>query len=179
MAQAYCTMICNDEVSVSVGLECQATILYDMVLEDGDNPMLCSPNGKWGFKISVFDENDVELPTSPTVTFDYVGRTLKAKAKHWATGNICWTQIKFVDKVFPRLTCPSPITVSCTESTLPDRTGYPTATDCSEVNFTHTDKNMDLNCGNPLSKIERRWTCLLYTSPSPRDATLSRMPSSA
>ena len=25
----------------------------------------------------------------------------------------------------------------------------------------------------------RLWTCLLYTSPSPRDATLSRMPSSA
>ena len=25
----------------------------------------------------------------------------------------------------------------------------------------------------------RPWTCLLYTSPSPRDATLSRMPSSA
>ena len=27
--------------------------------------------------------------------------------------------------------------------------------------------------------IERTWDCLLYTSPSPRDATLSRMPSSA
>ena len=26
---------------------------------------------------------------------------------------------------------------------------------------------------------EQRWDCLLYTSPSPRDATLSRMPSSA
>ena len=26
---------------------------------------------------------------------------------------------------------------------------------------------------------EKGWTCLLYTSPSPRDATLSRMPSSA
>ena len=26
---------------------------------------------------------------------------------------------------------------------------------------------------------ESTWTCLLYTSPSPRDATLSRMPSSA
>ena len=26
---------------------------------------------------------------------------------------------------------------------------------------------------------DRLWTCLLYTSPSPRDATLSRMPSSA
>ena len=26
---------------------------------------------------------------------------------------------------------------------------------------------------------EEFWPCLLYTSPSPRDATLSRMPSSA
>ena len=26
---------------------------------------------------------------------------------------------------------------------------------------------------------ESNWACLLYTSPSPRDATLSRMPSSA
>ena len=28
-------------------------------------------------------------------------------------------------------------------------------------------------------RLERFYTCLLYTSPSPRDATLSRMPSSA
>ena len=27
--------------------------------------------------------------------------------------------------------------------------------------------------------FDRLWSCLLYTSPSPRDATLSRMPSSA
>ena len=30
-----------------------------------------------------------------------------------------------------------------------------------------------------LQELERRINCLLYTSPSPRDATLSRMPSSA
>ena len=31
-----------------------------------------------------------------------------------------------------------------------------------------------------LAQISREWhICLLYTSPSPRDATLSRMPSSA
>ncbi len=30
-----------------------------------------------------------------------------------------------------------------------------------------------------ISKVARAWVCLLYTSPSPRDATLSRMPSSA
>ena len=29
------------------------------------------------------------------------------------------------------------------------------------------------------AKIDAPMTCLLYTSPSPRDATLSRMPSSA
>ena len=32
---------------------------------------------------------------------------------------------------------------------------------------------------NPLERHRRDFTCLLYTSPSPRDATLSRMPSSA
>ena len=31
----------------------------------------------------------------------------------------------------------------------------------------------------PAQKFLRQKTCLLYTSPSPRDATLSRMPSSA
>ena len=33
--------------------------------------------------------------------------------------------------------------------------------------------------GEPLQYIEEYIPCLLYTSPSPRDATLSRMPSSA
>ena len=32
---------------------------------------------------------------------------------------------------------------------------------------------------NPMQKVFRTAACLLYTSPSPRDATLSRMPSSA
>ena len=42
------------------------------------------------------------------------------------------------------------------------------------------------DCLNPYSvskiggeKLCKMYTCLLYTSPSPRDATLSRMPSSA
>ena len=35
--------------------------------------------------------------------------------------------------------------------------------------------------GMPKSEVKKVWgsLCLLYTSPSPRDATLSRMPSSA
>ena len=41
---------------------------------------------------------------------------------------------------------------------------------------------LDIGCGcghTSLSLAERVGACLLYTSPSPRDATLSRMPSSA
>ena len=34
------------------------------------------------------------------------------------------------------------------------------------------------NCDNGF-ELPDCWICLLYTSPSPRDATLSRMPSSA
>ena len=34
------------------------------------------------------------------------------------------------------------------------------------------------DAGDPV-EIAKRYNCLLYTSPSPRDATLSRMPSSA
>ena len=30
-----------------------------------------------------------------------------------------------------------------------------------------------------ITNFSKYWNCLLYTSPSPRDATLSRMPSSA
>ena len=33
--------------------------------------------------------------------------------------------------------------------------------------------------GVPHTAMRDAWYCLLYTSPSPRDATLSRMPSSA
>ena len=33
--------------------------------------------------------------------------------------------------------------------------------------------------GKQVDIFDHYWDCLLYTSPSPRDATLSRMPSSA
>ena len=65
--------------------------------------------------------------------------------------------------------------------------GYtPAANDSSDVSFTYlvTDGNDDvagvatLNI-TPVNDAPQTTPCLLYTSPSPRDATLSRMPSSA
>ena len=43
----------------------------------------------------------------------------------------------------------------------------------------HFDTNRNLTKQARQQKIRLRNNCLLYTSPSPRDATLSRMPSSA
>ena len=42
-----------------------------------------------------------------------------------------------------------------------------------------TSLNPHLTIGNQMSLVARRHLCLLYTSPSPRDGLLSRMPSSA
>ena len=47
--------------------------------------------------------------------------------------------------------------------------------------FTAELDNSFVTFHNPAwaSFLKRKYVCLLYTSPSPRDATLSRMPSSA
>ena len=50
------------------------------------------------------------------------------------------------------------------------------------LNFTRSYLNYFMNLFSIFSLFQvssRVYTCLLYTSPSPRDATLSRMPSSA
>ena len=45
--------------------------------------------------------------------------------------------------------------------------------------FLETDGSLDFNVFDNDYRDDRTVICLLYTSPSPRDATLSRMPSSA
>ena len=158
-AQVYCTMVCNDNLNISVGNECSATILYDMILEDGNNSYSCSPNGRQAFKIEVMDEQLNVIPTSPTIPYEYVGRTLTVKVKHWATGNNCWATINLQDKIAPRLTCPVDITIPCTESTDPSVTGKATITDCgSGSNVYYDDIYTDLDCGDPIGKITRIWT---------------------
>ena len=46
----------------------------------------------------------------------------------------------------------------------------------AEKNIEHENIQVDLKTGEQMGDA---YSCLLYTSPSPRDATLSRMPSSA
>ena len=49
------------------------------------------------------------------------------------------------------------------------------------TNYLDSDYEAVMKSENHLYKLmdDSEWPCLLYTSPSPRDATLSRMPSSA
>ncbi len=158
-SNVHCTMVCNDDLNISVGNDCSVTIYYDQILEDGDNSRTCSPNGIHAFTIDVMDENLNVIPTSPTIPYEYVGRTLTVKVKHWATGNNCWSRITLQDKIPPRLNCPADIAVACTQSTDPSVTGQATATDCgSGSNVTFEDIFTDLDCGNPIGKITRIWT---------------------
>ncbi len=158
-AQVYCTMVCNDNLNISVGNECSVTILYDQILEDGDNSRSCTPNGYQAFTIDVMDENLNVIPTSPTIPYEYVGRTLTVKVKHWATGNNCWATVNLMDKIAPRLTCPADVSITCTESTDPSVTGQAIISDCgSGSSLTYEDVYSDLDCGNPIGKITRIWT---------------------
>ena len=52
--------------------------------------------------------------------------------------------------------------------------------DAAETVLSLSDDNLVLNEDNAANEIlTLTWTCLLYTSPSPRDRQKSRMPSSA
>ena len=42
-----------------------------------------------------------------------------------------------------------------------------------------TNSNAQAESQHAIEQAQQSWTCLLYTSPSPRDGLLSRMPSSA
>ena len=68
-----------------------------------------------------------------------------------------------------------------------DVTGYAHSSEISEAALRRMAETARLAVGDgggvmappPPGTNRRLYTCLLYTSPSPRDATLSRMPSSA
>ena len=174
-----------------------------------------------------------------------IGNTTVLWSTTDAAGNTaeCTQVVTVVDNEDPTITCPTAITIECTESTDPSNTGTATAMDNCGVNeITFADNIITSSCPSNFT-IERTWTviddaglmttcvqtitvedttdptasnpapitvqcfseipmpdvavvtdeadncmgtptvtfvsCLLYTSPSPRDRTRSRMPSSA
>ena len=91
--------------------------------------------------------------------------------------NIVTIEVDLEDPVLSGV--PADVTVSCDMIPSP---ASPTASDnCDDnvsISLSETDTQGNPNSCNGFDYTLTR-TCLLYTSPSPRDATLSRMPSSA
>ena len=74
------------------------------------------------------------------------------------------------------------IALSGTASVSYDDNGSATASETSydaDLSIVGTAGSTTLTAGYDMEGASLATTCLLYTSPSPRDATLSRMPSSA
>lgn len=153
-----CTMVCNNQVNVSLPANCEAEITYDMILEDPNNPLVCSPNGPTAYVVFVMDQYGQVIPTSPVVTSDYIGQLLSVKVKHWASGNSCWGSILIEDKLPPQLTCPSDITIQCTDPTDTLFTGNVIVDDCSEFVTNYSDNLQTFGCGNPVAILTRTFS---------------------
>jgi hypothetical protein len=155
-AQAYCTMSCHNLVNVSLPATCEGEITYAMILSNPNNQSVCSPNGPQAFDVTVMNQSNVPIPTSPVVTAAYIGQTLSVKVKHLATGNSCWGSINVEDKLAPQLTCPPDVTVACTAPTDTSATGIATATDCSSFNLSFYNQVQNNACATPFSAVVTR-----------------------
>lgn len=151
-----CSMSCDDEIQVSLNNECEAEITYRMILRDPDNSDICSPNGPSAYIVVIMDEEGVEIPSSPIITCEHVGRTLLVKVKHWYSGNSCWSKVVVEDKIAPRITC-EPVELWCNENTAPVSEGGSApnpilmdlcADDCGAVAFEYEDKTVLNACGD-------------------------------
>ncbi len=157
---AQCTMICNNLVSVGLDATCQGEVLYDMVLEDPNNPNICTPNGPTNFLVEVFDQLGNLLPTSPVVTANELGQVLTVRATHIPSGNFCTTTLVVEDNLGPQLTCPPDVTIQCTWSNDPALTGTPTVDDCVDFTLSYSDLYQNNGCTDPMGQTQRTWSAV-------------------
>ncbi len=106
MSAQSCPLACNNDVQISLDVNCEAEITQDMVLE-GDQDPACT------YVVEVLDLDDNVIPGSPVVTGLYIGQTLKARIKLGA--NSCWGYLHIEDKLPPTIVCGSDLTVGCND----------------------------------------------------------------
>ncbi len=159
-AQAYCTMACHNQVNISMGTNCQIEIGYDVMMPDGDNPALCSPNGPQAYMVFITYPAGTNTFDPPNIVdASHVGHNLEVMVKHWATGNTCWGNVLIEDKSPPQITCPADIVINCSDP-LPNA-NIPNANifDCSATTQSYSDNEVDLGCnGTYSSQIIRTYS---------------------
>ncbi|TNE56828.1 MAG: HYR domain-containing protein, partial [Bacteroidetes bacterium] len=162
-------IVCNDLVNVSIhndGGDCVFVIAPDDVLEGG---YLCDDDYEVVLTYP-FGTNTYNPPNR--VDYSHIGKYLNYSLVHAISGNVCWGQIKVEDKEPPVLTCPSNITINCSDPTDVSFTGSPLVSDCGTWTSVDTDDFTDLgSCSDPRAEIIRTW---LVTDKSGNQSTCSQ-----
>jgi len=136
---AQCSLGLNTSTQISLDQNCTAEITPEIVLND--QTTTC-PNGV--FVVSVTDLDDVEIPTSPIVTGEYVNQQLIVVITDTDSGNTGWGYINIEDKLAPVITCVD-VTIDCNDV----GTYEPTVIDACDPNPTLTlisSNSVDLDC---------------------------------
>lgn len=153
---AQCSMACNNNVTIALGSSCASEVEYDVILEDPDNPLVCTPNGPANYEVLVYNAAGTQqIPSTPVVNANYIGQTLMVKVRHIPSGNYCWGSVKVRDYQYPVLTCPPADTVLCGIAPVPAVTGNPTIVECSAYNATYNDVIVNTDCEDILTTITR------------------------
>ena len=159
-AQAYCTMACHNQVNISMGSNCEIEITYDVMMPDGDNPALCSPNGPQAYTVFITYPSGTNTFDPPNIIdASHVGYNLEVMVKHWATGNACWGNLLIEDKSAPQITCPADVVITCSDPLPTANIPNSNIFDCSATTQSYSDNVVDLGCnGTYSSQIIRTYS---------------------
>lgn len=98
---AQCSLACNGSTQVSLDSNCEALITAGMILQDTTSCNMGS------FLVTVRDEHENVIPTSPIATSDLIGRVASVRVMDTNSGNSCWGFITVEDKLGPIASCPT------------------------------------------------------------------------
>lgn len=151
------TVICNNDISVSVDTNGMACVTVDDLnngttdnccLDSLDVKIMGQSDSLYGPK-AIFDCKDVNK------TFWVILRALDCHGNV----NFCMSSVHIFDTSPPAITCPSDITINCTESPIPDTTGFATAMDvCGIDTILFKDSTVLSPCNT--GKIFRLWSAI-------------------
>ena len=156
----YCTMACHNQVNVSMGSNCEIEIAYDLMMPDGDNPALCSPNGPQAYMVFItYPAGTTTFDPPNIIDASHVGYNLEVMVKHWATGNTCWGNVLVEDKSAPQITCPADVVINCSDPLPNANISNSNIFDCSSTTQSYSDNVVDLGCnGTYSSQIIRTYS---------------------
>ena len=146
-------------------IEGDALTATDLTIATGNGMLTDNMDGTWSYTPALNDDTEVSFDYNITDSTDVVAAvaTLDITSVNDAPQTTDVALIAIAEDSLPRLITQTELLAN--------------ATDIEGDALTATD--LTIATGNGILTDNMDGTCLLYTSPSPRDATLSRMPSSA